>query len=117
MEKRTGGCHCGKVRYEVELDLTQPVIECNCSICAGKGLLLAFIPESNMKIISGEDLLTEYRFNTDKIAHLFCKTCGTQSFAKANDPEGNPTYAINVRTIDDIDLGALNRMPYDGKSL
>lgn len=116
MEKRKGGCHCGKVRYEVELDLTKPVIECNCSICAGKGMLLAFVPENQVAIESGEDLLTEYRFNTDKITHLFCKICGMQSFAKSRDKEGNPTYAINVRTIDDIDLAALSRMPYDGKS-
>ena len=116
MEKKTGGCHCGKVRYEAEIDLTKPVIECNCSICAGKGMLLSFIPENNMKITSGEDMLTEYRFNTEKIAHLFCKVCGTQAFAKATDKEGNQAYAINVRTIDGVDLEALNRMPFDGKS-
>lgn len=117
MEKRIGACHCGKVRYEAEIDLTKPVIECNCSICAGKGLLLSFVPENSMHIISGEDSLTEYRFNTDKIVHLFCKVCGLQTFAKANDPQGTPTYAINVRTIDGIDLDALTRMPFDGKSM
>ena len=30
-----GGCQCGKVRYRVSIDLTAPVIACNCSI--GKG--------------------------------------------------------------------------------
>ncbi len=117
MEKRTGGCHCGKVRYEAELDLSQPVIECNCSICEGKGLLLSFVPESQIQVISGKELLTEYRFNKEKIAHLFCKICGTEVFGTGNDPEGHATYAVNVRTLDDIDLSALNRMPHDGKAL
>lgn len=117
MEKKTGGCQCKNVRYEVELDLVQPVMECNCSICQGKGMILAFVPEEKMTIVSGEDSLTEYRFRTEKIAHLFCKVCGVQTFARATDPQGNPTYAINVRTIDDVDLAALDRKPFDGKSI
>ncbi|MBY0294268.1 GFA family protein [Patescibacteria group bacterium] len=116
MEKKNGGCQCGKVRYEAEVDLTQPVIECNCSICQGKGMLLAFIPEDKMAILSGKDALTEYRFNTEKIAHLFCSVCGVQAFARATSPSGEPTYAINVRTLDGIDLNILNRTPFDGRS-
>ena len=117
MEHKKGGCHCGAVRYEAAVDLTKEVLECNCSICAGKGLLLSFLPESQMTIASGEDSLTEYRFNTEKIAHLFCKVCGTEVFGKGLDPEGRATYAINVRTLDDVDLSTLSRMPYDGKAL
>jgi len=116
MEKRTGGCHCKKVRYEVEIDLTQPVIECNCSHCEVKGLLLSFVPRTAVTVISGEDNLSEYRFNTEKIAHLFCKTCGVQVFGQGNKPDGTPTSGINVRTIDGIDLSKLNRMPFDGRS-
>jgi hypothetical protein len=115
MEKRTGGCHCKAVRYEVEIDLSKPVLECNCSHCQVKGLLLAFVPASAMHIVSGEDNLTEYRFNTEKLQHLFCKTCGVQSFARG-EKDGAGTYGINVRTIDDIDLSALTRIPYDGKN-
>ncbi|MDB5244194.1 MAG: Gfa-like protein [Parcubacteria group bacterium] len=117
MEHRKGGCHCGKVRYEVEVDLTKPVVECNCSICGGKGLLLSFVPTEQMTVLSGEDSLTEYRFNTEKIVHLFCKVCGTETFARGEGPDGKATYAINVRTLDEVDLATLSRMPYDGKAL
>ncbi len=117
MEKRTGQCHCGAVKYEVELDLTQPVIECNCSHCSVKSLLLSAAPQSALSITEGEENLTEYRFNTEKIAHRFCKTCGVQPLATALGKDGTPMSMINVRTIDGIDLSTLSRMPYDGKSV
>ncbi len=117
MEKRTGQCHCGAVKYEVNLELTHPVIECNCSHCGIKSLLLSPAPQSELSILSGEDNLTEYRFNTEKISHLFCKTCGVQPFAKADGADGTPMSMVNVRTVDNIDLSVLTRMPYDGKSV
>ena len=117
METKTGGCHCGKVKYEVSVDLSKPVIECNCSHCQVKGLLLSFVPESSFKIISGENELSEYRFNTGKISHLFCQSCGVESFGKGKNSKNEGTVAINVRTIDDIDLTTLHRMPYDGKKV
>ena len=77
-----GGCHCGKVAYEVTADLSKPVISCNCSICGRKGTLLSFVPSDDFKLLSGEDSLTSYRFNRKVIDHLFCSTCGVTSFAR-----------------------------------
>ena len=111
-----GGCQCGKVRYEVELDLEKAVIECNCSICEKHGLLLAFVPAESFKILDGEEYLTEHRFNKEKIAHKFCKMCGVECFGQGTNSKGEATVAINVRTIDDVDLSKLTRNPVDGKS-
>lgn len=116
MQTRTGGCHCGKVKYDVTIDLTQPIIECNCSHCQIKGLLLSFVPGENMRILEGEQEMTEYRFNTHAIEHLFCKTCGVQPFGRGKKQDGTPTAAINVRTIDNVNLGTLTITPFDGKS-
>ena len=110
----TGGCHCGKVRFSAEIDLTQPVIECNCSHCGRKGFLLSFAPREAMTLESGEDALTEYRFNTHKIAHQFCPTCGVEAFAWGEAKDGSPTVAVNVRCLDGIDLSTLTRQPWDG---
>ncbi|MDB5187981.1 MAG: aldehyde-activating protein [Candidatus Kaiserbacteria bacterium] len=115
MKKHSGGCHCKAVRYEVETDL-EKVIECNCSHCAIKGLLLTFVPATQFTLLQGEDNLTEYRFNTHKIQHLFCKTCGVESFGRGTNKEGAATIAINARCLDDIDLASLTRTPVDGKS-
>jgi len=115
MTTHTGGCHCGKVRYEVAATL-ENVISCNCSHCSMKGFLLTFVPADSFTLLSGEDALTEYRFNKQHIAHLFCATCGVQSFGRGTGPDGSPMVAINVRCLDNIDIEGLSVVPFDGKS-
>jgi len=103
--------------YTVDVDLSQSVIECNCSYCAMKGYLLAMVPATAVTIIKGEDSLTTYRFNKEVIDHQFCTTCGIGVFGRGKGPDGSESFAINVRTIDDVDLNTLTRMAYDGKSV
>jgi hypothetical protein len=112
----TGGCHCGKVRYEAKTDLKQ-VITCNCSICTKRGLLLAFVEAERFKLRSGQDALTDYQFGRKNIHHLFCSSCGVESFARGTAPNGAEMVAINVRCLDEVDIGSLPLTPIDGKSL
>ena len=116
MQTYTGSCQCGAVKYEVQAELSQ-VIACNCSICHKHGLLLAFVPDSQFTLLSGADVLTEYRFNKKQIQHQFCRTCGVESFAAGQNADGTGSYAINVRCLDGIDISTLTVVPYDGKSL
>jgi hypothetical protein len=111
----TGGCHCGKVRYEAKLALG-PVIECNCSLCSKKAHLLTFISADDFKLLSGDDVLTDYQFNTHNIHHLFCSVCGIQSFCRGTGPGEQPTVSINARCLDDLDLSTLTVQHFDGKS-
>jgi hypothetical protein len=113
MKKYSGGCHCGAVRYEVETDLAK-IIECNCSHCYKKGLILNFVDNNKFTLLSGKENLTEYLFNKKAIRHLFCKTCGTQSFAEGVT---FPKVAINVRCLDGVDHSSLTITPYEGKDL
>jgi hypothetical protein len=115
MKTHTGGCHCGAVRYEAQTDLAN-VIDCDCSHCAKKGFLLSFIPASQFNLLSGEDHLTEYRFNTKNIAHLTCKICGVQSFGKGKNKAGEETISLNVRCLDDVDLATLAVTHFEGKA-
>lgn len=112
----TGGCHCGEVSYEVEMDLTE-VLECNCSICSKKGTLLAFTPEENFFLKKGSENLQAYLFNKKVIQHLFCKTCGVQSFSKASMPNGMKMVAINARCLDGVDLTQVKRQAFNGRAL
>lgn len=116
MAKYTGACHCGAVTFEVEADSSQ-VIQCNCSHCAIKSLLLTFVPENQFSLLSGEENLTEYRFNKKVIAHLFCKICGVQPFGKGQDEKGNKTIAINVRTLAGVEIAELTPILYNGKDV
>jgi len=111
-----GSCHCGNVKYDVELDLSGPVLACNCSICARTGVLMAFVPERQFQLLSGNDSLSDYLFNTKKIHHLFCNTCGIHSFGRGVGPDGSPTCMINVRCLEDVDPLALPVNHWDGKS-
>lgn len=110
-----GGCHCGAVRYRADADLDS-TLQCNCSHCQAKGFILTFTPADRFELLSGEDKLTEYRFNTQTIAHRFCSVCGTQAFARGAMPDGSATACINVRTVDGIDLDALTPHSHDGRS-
>ena len=113
----SGGCHCGRVRYEATTDPAQ-AIACNCSICAKHGLILTFVPDAQFKLLSGRDDLQEYLFNKHAIRHQFCRTCGVEAFARGTAPGGKgPMVAINVRCLDGIDVAALQPKPFDGRSL
>jgi len=116
MTTYTGGCHCKKVQYEVDIEDLKGAISCNCSLCSKRGWILTFVPESAFRLISGEDALTEYRFNKKHIQHLFCSTCGTASFGRGADQEGNVMVSINLRCLDGIDPETLQVTKYDGKN-
>lgn len=116
-QTHTGGCHCGKVRYEVKVDLTSPLIACNCSICGKTGTVLAFTPAEGFTLHSGEDVLTDYQFGKKSIHHLFCSVCGIRSFARGSTPDGKEMCAINVRCLDGVELDSLKVTPFDGRAL
>ena len=114
-----GSCHCGAVKYSVETELgpDADVYECNCSHCSKKGFLLHFVSPDRFTLETADAPLTEYRFNTHSIEHLFCPTCGVQSFARGKTPKtGRDMVAVNIRCLAEVDLDAIKRTPVDGKS-
>jgi hypothetical protein len=50
----TGGCQCGKVRFEAHADIGE-VIACNCSRCRKLGGLLSAVAMSDFKLVSGDN--------------------------------------------------------------
>lgn len=112
----TGGCQCGKVRYEAQADIGD-VITCNCSRCRKLGSLLAAVAMSDFKLLSGEGETTEYQFNNRRIHHPFCKTCGVQSYAYGKGPGDRDMVMLNVRCFDGVDAEQFAVKKFDGASL
>lgn len=110
-----GSCHCGKVKFEVEMDLND-AISCNCSICLRKGTLLAFVPTDQFTLISGKENLTDYQFGRKTIHHTFCSTCGVTAFASGKMPDGKEMKAINIRCLEDIDIEKVKIKHIEGKN-
>ena len=93
-----GGCHCGRVRFEVDAPARPQVQECNCSICRMTGFVHLIVPAARFRLLQGEDALTEYRFNTGTARHLFCRHCGVKSFyVPRSHPDG---FSVNARCLD-----------------
>jgi len=110
-----GQCHCGAVRYEVATDLSG-LADCNCSRCRRLGWIMQPVPEAEFRLLSGAEALKPYRFNTDRVEHLFCANCGIESFARG-EHEGRKLVVVNVNCLEgvpDIDRSAIQH--WDGKN-
>ncbi len=108
-----GGCHCGRVRFEIEAPAALEVDECNCSICTKSGYLHLIVPQERFRLLSGENSLRTYTFNTGTARHLFCEVCGIKSFYV---PRSHPeAYSVNARCLDPETVVALTIHPFDGR--
>jgi len=114
MTKHTGGCHCGRVRFEVEAEEDIEVSECNCSICAKSGYLHLHARKETFTLLSGADDLVTYTFNTGVAKHLFCRVCGVKSFYV---PRSNPNgYSVNARCLDPGTVRSMRLRQFDGQN-
>lgn len=110
---KKGRCHCGAVTWEADLPDEIVADECNCSICEMVGFLHVIVPRSKFKLLTGDDHLTEYRFNTGTARHWFCKTCGVKSFyIPRSNPDG---YALNLRCMDRGQFSKIEIRQFDGQ--
>ena len=106
-----GGCHCGAVRFRVVVD-NYKVDDCNCSICKKKGFLHLIVPPDKFTLLQGQDLLSNYRFNTGVAEHKFCSVCGIHSFYI---PRSHPDCIdVNVRCLDGDVMSNFEIVPFDG---
>jgi centromere protein V len=113
MNWRTGGCHCGAVRFEVLAPDAIEAKECNCSICAKSGYLHYHVEKDQFRLLSGADKITTYTFNTGTAQHHFCSVCGIKSFyVPRSKPDG---YSVNVRCFDDGQVSVARITLFDGQ--
>jgi hypothetical protein len=102
------------VRFEIEAPAEIEVVDCNCSICARAGYLHLIVPRSRFTLLSGDDALTTYTFNTGAARHFFCRVCGIKSFYV---PRSHPeAYSVNARCLDEGTVLAMKIVPKDGRN-
>jgi hypothetical protein len=106
-----GGCHCRRVRFEVDAPAQLEVLDCNCSICRMTGFLHLIVPAVRFRLLSGAESLVEYTFNTGTARHLFCGHCGIKSFyVPRSHPDG---FDINGRCLDEGTVAQMTVAPFD----
>jgi hypothetical protein len=112
MTNHTGGCHCGRIRFEVEGEIG-PVSACNCSICGKTGYLHWTVEPERVRLLSEPGAWTTYRFGTGASQNRFCPVCGVSPFRiPRSDPD---KLTVNVRCLDGIDPRAFPVREFDGQ--
>ena len=102
-----GGCHCGRVRFEVDAPARVAALQCNCSICRMTGFLHLIVPAGRFRLMQGGESLSEYTFNSGVAKHRFCRICGIKSFyVPRSNPDGIDVnvHCLDAATIDSIEV-------------
>jgi len=108
-----GGCHCGRVQFEVVAPSDLILSDCNCSICSMAGYQHLIVPRADFKVLRGEDQLSTYEFNTGVAQHFFCRHCGVKSFyVPRSHPEG---ISVNGRCLNPETISSTTLKPFDGR--
>ena len=109
-----GGCHCGRVRFEVDAPARIEALDCNCSICRMSGFVHLIVPAARFRLVAGADALVEYRFGTGTAKHRFCRVCGVGSYyVPRSNPDG---IDVNVRCIDQGTIEAVHVTLFDDEN-
>ena len=106
-----GSCHCGAVKFEADLDLTQNTYRCNCSICRRTRFWPAVARESAFRLLAGESELTQYLFNSRKNQHYFCRHCGVRAFGVGTETPIGKMYGVNLGCLNGVTEEELSRLP------
>ncbi len=114
MTTHKGGCHCGRVQFEIDAPEDIMATRCNCSICNMCGFLHLFVSRGSFRLLAGKECLTSYSFNTGVAQHTFCKHCGIKSFyVPRSHPDG---LSINVNCLQPGTIGRVEEAPFDGQN-
>jgi hypothetical protein len=99
----SGGCHCGAVRFECDLDPADSTSRCNCSVCSKGRFWKAIVRNDSFRLLMGDDVLSDYQFGSGTIHHMFCRRCGNKPFGRGHmEALGGTFYAINVACLDGV---------------
>lgn len=110
MSKYQGSCHCNAVQFEIDADVASGV-QCDCSLCKRKNAVMLRVHKDKFRLLTGEDALSLYEWNTHAAKHYFCKHCGIYTHHQPRTRAD--MIGVNLGCIDDIDASKLpvERLP------
>ena len=99
--KIDGGCHCGYITYQAEVDPNEVKV-CHCTDCqslSGSAFrTIVFAAEDTFKLLSGEPkTYIKTAESGARRAQVFCPECGTHIYATSVG-EGPKTFGVRVGT-------------------
>ena len=101
----SGSCHCGAVRFEADIDLTEGTYRCNCSHCTKVRTWFVLVSPEHFRHLSGADAETEYQWIPpgrpgSNLHFRFCGTCGVRTAGRGeHGPQGGPFYFVAVAAL------------------
>lgn len=109
-----GSCHCGTIEFQIDADIVE-LTTCDCSLCRKKNALMTKVHEANFTLLSGQDRLFEYRWNSRVARHFFCSVCGIYTFhRKRSEPDH---YGINIHCLDGFAPGDIPARAAEGAGM
>ncbi|MEO1102069.1 MAG: GFA family protein [Pseudomonadota bacterium] len=101
MPKLSGGCQCGRVRYELDGDLHTAAV-CHCPSCRkATGAPLVGWVMIDVANVSCDRSTTKVFESSEGVRRSFCPTCGTTLFFEADMMPG--LIDITTESLDDPD--------------
>lgn len=117
MTKHTGSCHCGAIRFEVELDLADGATKCNCSICTKLGPIGKLVNPAAFRLVVGTEAeLGAYAWGAKVSTRFFCRTCGVYCYGRGHLAElGGDFLSVNLNTLDGVEIAEIPLAYWDGR--
>jgi hypothetical protein len=119
-----GSCHCGKTAFRIDADIPVTLTRCTCSYCAKRGALYAYFRPEQFRLVTPQENLATYRWNTKLVAHHFCNGCGCATFSDSPDfqHDGNwdgktRRFGVNAWLFEGFDAAAAPVAVIDGRNL
>ena len=110
-----GSCHCGAVKFEVELDATKGS-RCNCTICTKIGMTGNIVKPEAFRLLAGESSTRMYEWGGKSSQRFFCSSCGIHCFARGHLKEvGGDYVSVNLNCVDDVDVAEVVMGYWDGR--
>src|SRR5687768_1414265 len=99
-----GSCHCGAIRFEVEID-TASASMCNCSVCFKVGARSAIVKPGEFRLLTDESKAACYEWGGKTSRRYFCASCGVTCYGRGHLAQlGGDYVSINFNALDDLEL-------------